>query len=130
MKNNKHLGHMVLAKDPSTRLLDGIFHLWTGKKLIFKKNGFLLIFYCFGFFKSIFGYVFRVYEVLYFLFEHLGYKSSTHPTFFKYILNSQSWLRPCRSSSQIWGGRGRSTGHLFLKLEVFKICSRFTSVYP
>ena len=23
---------MVLARDPSTRLLDGLFHLWTGKK--------------------------------------------------------------------------------------------------
>ena len=26
-------GVMVLARDPSTRLLDGLFHLWTGKKI-------------------------------------------------------------------------------------------------
>ena len=29
---------MVLARDPSTRLLDGLFHLWTGKKIRNKKN--------------------------------------------------------------------------------------------
>ena len=39
-----NIGSRALARDPSTRHLDGLFHLWTGKKNLKKLKHFLVCF--------------------------------------------------------------------------------------
>ena len=72
---------MVLARDQSTRLLDGLFYLWTGKKKLKKLIYFLRI--------LLVGFL-GFYEVLY-VFLNIWPKKFIY---FFGLVNSQSWLRP------------------------------------